>query len=145
MVFSLLTLYLMKKVINELLLITQVLFIYRPWAEREDLFMKKKTLISVLVGLASLLFVYVLVSFVLGLMPVAVVAEGETASFWIKSHEFFVDQYNFMIDHLAFLIVLLVFFVGLIAISIKYLVPKKIGSKKDTRYGVKYNKTTRRK
>jgi len=107
--------------------------------------MKKKTLIALLLSLAAILFVYVLMTFVAGLTPVTLVAEGETASFWIKLHESFVDQYNFMIDHLAFLIVLLVFFVGLIAISVKYLVPKKIGTKKDTRYGVKYNKTTRRK
>lgn len=91
--------------------------------------MKKKTLITVLVGLASLLFVYVLVSFVLGLMPVAVVAEGETASFWIKSHEFFVDQYAFMTDNFTWLIALLLFFVALVVLAIKYLMPKKAARK----------------
>jgi NADH:ubiquinone oxidoreductase subunit 5 (subunit L)/multisubunit Na+/H+ antiporter MnhA subunit len=102
--------------------------------------MKKKTLIAVLLGLAAILFAYVLMTFVLGLTPVEVVPVGETASIWVKLHESFVDQYNFMIDHLAFLIVLLVFFVGLVAIWVKYLVPKKLCSKQDTRFGAKYPK-----
>ncbi|MDY0210202.1 MAG: hypothetical protein RBQ91_02180 [Acholeplasma sp.] len=96
--------------------------------------MKKKTLIALLLSLAAILFVYVLMTFVAGLTPVTLVAEGETASFWIKLHESFVDQYNFMIDHLAFLIVLIAFLVGLVTVYVKHLVPFKNLSKKNTRY-----------
>lgn len=92
--------------------------------------MKKKTLISVSLVLAALIFVYVLVTFIAGLTPVAVVAEGETATFGVQLHQVFADQYQFMLDNFAFLIVIFVFFAAIIALTIKYLVPKKIGSKK---------------
>lgn len=98
--------------------------------------MNKKTLIALLLLLAATLFVYVLTTFVVGQL-----AAPTEPVLLVNVHKFFLDQYNFITDHFAFLIVLLVFLAILIAIGVKYLVPKKIGSKKDTRYGVKLNQT----
>jgi uncharacterized membrane protein len=98
--------------------------------------MSKKTLIALLLALAAVLFAYVLATFVVGQLT----APTEPALL-VNVHTFFLDQYNFIIDHFAFLILLLVFLAVLIAIAVKYLVPKKIGSKQDTRYGVKFKQT----
>lgn len=107
---------------------------YPKW-EKENI-MNKKTLIALLLLLAATLFVYVLTTFVVGQL-----AAPTEPVLLVNVHKFFLDQYNFITDHFAFLIVLLVFLAILIAIGVKYLVPKKIGSKKDTRYGVKLNQT----
>lgn len=102
---------------------------------RKDYQMKKKTLIAVLLSLATILFAYVLTIFVVGQLSAPV-----EPKLLVDGHKFFLDQYEFITTNFEFLLVLLVLLFVIIGIAVTNLVPKKIGSKKDTRYGAKYSK-----
>lgn len=97
--------------------------------------MKKKTLITVLLALATILFAYVLTIFVVGQLSAPL-----EPKLLVDVHKFFLDQYEFIISNFEFLLVLLVLLLVIIGIAVTNLVPKKIGYKKDTRNGSKYPK-----
>lgn len=106
---------------------------------RKDYQMKKKTLIALLLVLATILFSYVLTIFVVGQLSAPI-----EPKLLVDVHKFFMDQYDFITKNFEFLMVLLVLLLVIIGITVTNLVPKKIGSKKDTRYGVEYTKKNNR-